>query len=71
MLERTGTDVCHFRTGDVNIAIEGTNIPDATGDAEVLAPQRRSRIANRGLFSSIENAFKSKSPSQKLSSHSY
>jgi hypothetical protein len=50
----------------VNIAIAGTNVPGQTGNLTVTppapAPQRRSRLQRRGLFSFIENAFKSMSP---------
>ncbi|KAJ7929627.1 hypothetical protein B0H13DRAFT_1964126 [Mycena leptocephala] len=46
----------------VNIAIAGTNVPGQTGNLTVTppapAPQRRSRLQRRGLFSFIENAFK-------------
>ncbi|KAJ7673894.1 hypothetical protein DFH06DRAFT_1279635 [Mycena polygramma] len=48
--------------GDVNIAVAGTNVPGQVGNLTVIpppaAPQRRSRLQERGLFSFIENAFK-------------
>ncbi|KAJ7042175.1 hypothetical protein C8F04DRAFT_96447 [Mycena alexandri] len=47
--------------GNVSIAIAGSNVPGQTGNLTVTpppAPQRRSRLQNRGLFSFIENAFK-------------
>jgi hypothetical protein len=53
------------RNGNVSIAVQGSNVPSATGDASITdaAPptKRYSRYARRGLFSFIENAFKSKS----------
>ncbi|KAJ7770742.1 hypothetical protein B0H16DRAFT_1306404 [Mycena metata] len=47
--------------GNVSIAIAGSNVPGQTGNLTVTpppAPQRRSRLQNRGLFSFIEDAFK-------------
>ncbi|KAJ7674019.1 hypothetical protein DFH06DRAFT_963088, partial [Mycena polygramma] len=48
--------------GDVNIAIAGTNVPGQGGNLSVTppppAPQRRSRLQQRGLGSFIEGAFK-------------
>ncbi|KAJ6551973.1 hypothetical protein B0H19DRAFT_1159539 [Mycena capillaripes] len=47
--------------GDVNIAVAGTNVPGQTGNLSVVpppaAPQRRSRLQQRGLLSFIEGAF--------------
>ncbi|KAK7049915.1 hypothetical protein VNI00_005345 [Paramarasmius palmivorus] len=50
------------QNGNVSIAIQGANIPGATGDFSVTSagPARRSRLAKKGLFDFIEDAFKSR-----------
>ncbi|KAJ7595412.1 hypothetical protein C8J56DRAFT_775131 [Mycena floridula] len=46
------------QSGNVNIAIQGANIPGATGDLNIIpVPQRRSRLFGRDLASTVENAF--------------
>lgn len=52
-----------LRAGNVNIAIQGANIPGANGDIDVNAtgPQRRSRFAERGFFDFIGDAIDSRS----------
>ncbi|KAJ6546622.1 hypothetical protein B0H10DRAFT_2447526 [Mycena sp. CBHHK59/15] len=58
----TQFDAADPANGDVNIAISGTTVPGQTGNLTVTppapAPQRRSRFAQRGLFSFVEDAFK-------------
>lgn len=50
------------RTGDVNIAIQGSTVPGDNGNLTVTPPtrRRRSRHSRRGLISFIGDAFDSK-----------
>ncbi|THU98962.1 hypothetical protein K435DRAFT_828282 [Dendrothele bispora CBS 962.96] len=46
------------QNGNVSIAIEGSNVPGAVGNAEVTpAPARRSRLRRRGFLKDIFNKF--------------
>lgn len=47
-----------YRTGIVNFAVKGANVPGAAGDIDTstIAPQRRSRIYHRGLFDFVGDA---------------
>uniref|UniRef100_A0A0W0EY55 DUF7223 domain-containing protein n=1 Tax=Moniliophthora roreri TaxID=221103 RepID=A0A0W0EY55_MONRR len=47
------------QNGDVSLAIQGANIPGATGDFSITSagPARRSRLVKKGLFDFIEDAF--------------
>lgn len=47
------------RTGDVNVAVQGSNVPGQNGNFTVTPPSRRSRLARRGLISFIEDSFDS------------
>lgn len=50
------------QTGEVNIAIQGANVPNKNGNLTITPPtpaRRSSRIHRRGLLSFIENAFNS------------
>jgi hypothetical protein len=49
------------RTGSVNLAIMGVNVPglnDALDSDAVLAAQRRSRLGERGITNFVSNAAK-------------
>lgn len=46
-----------LRFGNVNIAIQGANVPGANTNVSATAPsQRRSRLSDRGLVSAAKNA---------------
>ncbi|CAK5276661.1 unnamed protein product [Mycena citricolor] len=52
--------VDHSKSGNVNIAIQGANFPGAASATPLSPPSRRdSRLAQRGLFSSIKQSVSS------------
>ncbi|KAJ7143852.1 hypothetical protein C8R44DRAFT_864873 [Mycena epipterygia] len=51
--------VDYSKTGAVNIAIQGANVPGASGTFSVPPSKRNSRVAQRGLVSFVKNAVSS------------
>ncbi|KAJ7474871.1 hypothetical protein FB451DRAFT_1246878 [Mycena latifolia] len=47
------------KTGVVNIAIQGANVPGASGSVQIPPSKRATRLSQRGLFDSLKNAIKS------------
>ncbi|KAJ7929628.1 hypothetical protein B0H13DRAFT_2539771 [Mycena leptocephala] len=47
------------KTGSVNIAIQGANVPGASGTIQVPPSKRTTRLSERGLLGFVKNAVKS------------
>ncbi|KAJ7674018.1 hypothetical protein DFH06DRAFT_752966 [Mycena polygramma] len=47
------------KTGAVNIAIQGANVPGGSGTIQIPPSKRNTRLSQRGLFGFVKNAIKS------------
>ncbi|KAJ6483567.1 hypothetical protein C8R47DRAFT_1017685 [Mycena vitilis] len=47
------------KTGAVNIAIQGANVPGGSGTIQIPPSRRNTRLSQRGLFGFVKNAIKS------------